>query len=98
MSNVFERQICECGLVLLTADEHYNHLYKTGHKVRNTPYRLEDYYLIEQKLNQWKLELPSAVEMLKGSHLEDFKKLIYDVYILLKIEVTDTGTFIKSDG
>jgi hypothetical protein len=98
MPDVFERQICQCGLILTTGDIAYEHLYKTGHKVRTTPYRLEDYFLIEQKLAQWKLELESAAKMLKGEHLEDLKKIIYDMYVLLKIETTDTGTFVKSDG
>jgi hypothetical protein len=96
--SVFEKQLhCQCGITLNNGDELYNHLFKTGHKLRDTIYKTEDSVLIDQKLMQWRLELYSAVQMLQGDHLEQFKKLIAEIATLCKLEVSDTGTFTRQD-
>ena len=86
--------ICECGIILKTGDELYNHIYKTNHKIG---YKVEDSHLIEQKLSQWKVELEAAVSMLNGRYLAEFKELIAHVANLCNLNGSDTGTFIKPD-
>jgi hypothetical protein len=89
--------VCQCNLILLTADEMYNHLQSTGHRIRDTIYQVENYHLIEQQLAKWRMELFAAVHTLQGDHLEQLKTLIADVANSIHLEISDTGTFIKAD-
>lgn len=88
---------CQCGLVLLSGDEIYHHLSNTGHHLKTTTYNVQDYHLIEQLLMRWRLELYSAVQMLQGEHLQQFKKLIAEIANVCNLQVSDTGTFTKPD-
>jgi hypothetical protein len=89
--------ICQCGLILLTGDDIYNHLQHTGHQLKTTTYNVQDYHLIEQILMRLRVELYAATQMLQGEHLEQFKKLIAEIATICKLEISDTGTFIKLD-
>lgn len=89
--------VCQCGAILLTADEIYSHINNTGHRIRDTFYRVEDYHLVEQMLSKWSLELSAAADMLQGKHLEQFKQIIATLATKLNLQVSDTGTFEKSD-
>jgi hypothetical protein len=55
-------------------------------------------FLIQQQLMKWRTELHAASQILKGDHLDDFKQIIIELANTLKLEVTDTGTFVKVDG
>lgn len=88
---------CQCGRVLLTGDDIYNHLQSTGHQLKTTTYNVEDYHLIEQMLFKWRIELYSAIQLLQGEHLEQLKTLIAEIATCLKLQMTDTGTFEKLD-
>ena len=88
---------CQCGLLLKTGDELYNHLQSTGHQLKTTVYRVEDYHLIDQMLMKWRMELYAAVQMLQGEHLQQFKTLIAEIATACNLEVSDTGTFTKQD-
>lgn len=89
--------VCQCGLPLNTGDVLYNHLQSTGHQIKTTAYRVEDYHLIEQILLRLRVELYSAAQMLQGEHLQEFKKLIAEIANICKLQISDTGTFTKSD-
>lgn len=88
---------CQCGLILKTGDELYAHLSSTGHQLRNTSYNLEHSVLIDQQLMKWRMELYSAVQMLQGEHLKEFKKLIAEIATVCDLQLSDTGTFTKPD-
>jgi len=88
---------CQCGLVLLTGDDIYNHLQSSGHQLKTTSYNVNNYHLIDQMLVKFRLELYAAVQMLQGEHLDQFRKLIAEIATLCNLEVSDTGTFTKLD-
>jgi len=59
---------------------------------------ITDNYLIKQRLNDLRIELYSASQILRGDNLKEFKEIIREIGNLCGFNTIDTGTFIKVDN